>query len=197
MADIKVSEMSLAESIQPDDLFMIVGGSNKRITASNVLKQCVVVSSSEPQNYNRKSIWFQQGKNKFNKNDNIVNGYYISGDGSIVSSVGSWYQNSYIDVSPSMEYTISSNLSIFRIAFYDVNFNFLSRIAQEKNEITFSTPANCYYVRISGIDGQLDTVQLEYGAKSSYEAYIYPCIYVLNDNNIYEQFMRKNLQLKN
>lgn len=140
-------------------------------------------------------VWFRKGKNLFNKNVSIITGYYLDNKGSLVSKEGSWYQNVFIEVNSKTQYTISSTVAVLRICFYDKDRKFISRVATENTSVTFSTPENCKYVRLSGenADTQVQSLQLEQGSKAtSYEAYIEPKIYVRNSNGVYEEFAKKS-----
>ena len=195
MANIKVSEMPETTAANIDDLIMIIqGGGNKKITEKNLLGDSIVVSPTEPVGNNRRKVWFRKGKNLFNKNVPIITGYYLDNKGSLVPNEGSWYQNVFIEVNSKTQYTISSTVAILRICFYDKDRKFISRVATENTSITFSTPENCKYVRLSGqnADTQVQSLQLEQGSKAtSYEAYIEPQIFIKNSNDVYEEFIKK------
>lgn len=141
-------------------------------------------------------MWFRKGKNLFNKNVPIITGYYLNNNGILVPNEGSWYQNVFIEVNSKTQYTISSTVAILRICFYDKDRKFISRVATENTSITFSTPENCKYVRLSGqnADTQVQSLQLEQGSKAtSYEAYIEPQIFIKNSNDVYEEFITNNV----
>lgn len=140
-------------------------------------------------------MWFRKGKNLFNKNVPIITGYYLDNNGSLVLNEGSWYQSVFIEVNSKTQYTISSTVAILRICFYDKDRKFISRVVTENTSVTFSTPENCKYVRLSGqnADTQVKSLQLEQGSKATtYEAYIEPQIFVRNSNGVYEEFTKKS-----
>lgn len=153
----------------------------------------IFVGTEEPTTGEK--VWFRKGKNLFNKNVSIITGYYIDNNGSLVSAEGSWYQNVVIEVNSKTQYTISSTAAVLRICFYDKDRKFISREATANTSVTFSTPENCKYVRLSGdnADTQAQSLQLEQGSKAtSYEAYIEPQIFVRNSNGVYEEFIKKH-----
>lgn len=154
----------------------------------------VIVSPTEPQGKNRKKVWMQKGKNLFNKDDAIIDGYYIDNSGNLISASNSWYQNAFIKVKSNTQYTMSSGHEILRVCFYDNNKNYISRNTTEKTSLTFLTPSNCEYVKLSGDTSsiQILDLQLEQGPnKTYYEAYIEPKIYIKNINDVYEEFINK------
>ena len=155
----------------------------------------VIVRPTEPTGKNRKKVWMQKGKNLFNKDDAIIDGYYIDNSGNLISASNSWYQNAFIKVKSNTQYTMSSGHGILRVCFYDNNKNYISRNTTEKTSLTFLTPSNCEYVKLSGDTSsiQILDLQLEQGPnKTYYEAYIEPKIYIKNINDVYEEFTEKN-----
>lgn len=121
MANIKVSEMPETTAANIDDLIMIIqGGGNKKITEKNLLGDRVVVSPTEPTGDNRKKVWMQKGKNKFNPNDKTK------------------------------------------------------------------------YIRVCFNDGTATDIQLEQGTTATtYEPYVEDKIYIKNNNDVYEEFIKK------
>ena len=163
------------------------------VEGSTLGKAEIFVGAEEPTAGEK--VWFRKGKNLFNKNVSIITGYYLDNKGSLVSKEGSWYQNVFIEVNSKTQYTISSTVAVLRICFYDKDRKFISRVATENTSVTFSTPENCKYVRLSGenADTQVQSLQLEQGSKAtSYEDYIEPKIYVRNSNGVYEEFTKKS-----
>lgn len=164
--------------------------------SAGLSKAEVYVGAEEPTTGEK--VWFRKGKNLFNKNVSIITGYYLDNKGSLVSNEDSWYQNVFIEVNSKTQYTISSTVAVLRICFYDKDRKFISRVVTENTSVTFSTPENCKYVRLSGdfgdnADTQVQSLQLEQGSKAtSYEAYIEPKIYVRNSNGVYEEFAKKS-----
>ena len=109
-----------------------------------------------------------QGKNLFDKSSNIVLNKYIGEDGTISgNSPRNWYQEDYIEVSNSTDYIISTTSSNYvRVAFYDDNKNFISRIVANGG-IQISTTSSTKYLRLSGYDNLNDNIQLEQGSTAT------------------------------
>lgn len=200
MADIKVSEMPETTSANIDDLIMIIqGGGNKKITEKNLLGDRVVVSPTEPTGDNRKKVWFQKGKNLFNIND-IVTSVYIETNGLIgnssVSNTSGFIKVSKGNLTLSYEYTTLLNVGTRAYVFYDNNKSVLSGGTYlNSNKITKLSCPQDGYVRFS-YDKNVNNIQLEYGDnKTAYEAYIEPKIFIKDDNNIYEEFIKKQEEI--
>lgn len=200
MADIKVTEMPQATNISPDDLVMVVqGGVNKKIENSTLLGDSIIVSASEPTDNNRKKVWFQEGKNLFNKND-ITTSYYIDPDGqmgnSSVSNTSGFIKVSKGNLTLSYEYTTLLNVGNRGYVFYDNNKSVLSGGTYlNSDKITKLSCPQDGYVRFS-YDKNVNNIQLEYGnTKTTYEAYIEPKIFIKDDNNIYEEFTKKQEEI--
>ena len=109
-----------------------------------------------------------QGKNLFDKSSNIVLNKYMGEDGTISgNSPRNWYQEDYIEVSNSTDYIISTTSSNYvRVAFYDDNKNFISRIVANGG-IQISTTSSTKYLRLSGYDNLNDNIQLEQGSTAT------------------------------
>lgn len=200
MANIKVSEMPETTSANIDDLIMIIqGGGNKKITEKNLLGDRVVVSPTEPIGDNRKKVWFQKGKNLFNIND-IVTSAYIETNGlignSAVSNISGFIKVSKGNLTLSYEYTTLLNVGTRAYVFYDNNKSVLSGGTYlNSNKITKLSCPQDGYVRFS-YDKNVNNIQLEYGDdETAYEAYIEPKIFIKDDNNIYEEFIKKQEEI--
>ena len=112
------------------------------------------------------------GKNLFDKTSNIVLNKYIGGDGTIQNEALNWYQEDYIEVKPSTNYIMSSNSSqTVRIALYDENKTFISRVYSTGN-IQATTTATTKYIRLSGYNNINDNIMLNEGTTDlPYEPY--------------------------
>ena len=112
------------------------------------------------------------GKNLFDKTSNIVLNKYIGGDGTIQNEALNWYQEDYIEVKPSTNYIMSSNSSqTVRIALYDENKTFISRVYSTGN-IQATTTATTKYIRLSGYNNINDNIMLNVGTTAlPYEPY--------------------------
>ena len=98
---------------------------------------------------------------------------YLNNLGETVSNDGQNYSN-YITVYSNKTYTMHSNnpLGIVpAVCFYDEEKNFISGISYNNvYSISFTTPANCSYIRMSVSTVNLDNVQLERGdTQTEYE----------------------------
>lgn len=190
MANIKVSEMPETTAANIDDLIMIIqGGGNKKITEKNLLGDRVVVSPTEPTGNNRKKIWFQKGKNLFNKN-NIQSGSELLSTTLYAQPNSDYYISDYIEITPGQTYYLSGNKTGGTTnIFYNENKVPMSSYAATTG--TIPIPDSATYIRFNGRLNELDNnIQLEQGSKATtYEAYIRPTIYILNDNNVYEKII--------
>lgn len=136
--------------------------------------------------------------NLFDKDDSIINGYYIDNTGNLIQANNSWYQNAFIKVNSNMQYTISSKIAVLRVCFYDSNKQFISRATTEENNLTFTTPNNCEHIKISGnnVAEQIAELKLEKGKVATpYSKYGQGCVKVTkcNKNIFKETYNRKDL----
>lgn len=120
------------------------------------------------------------GKNLFDK-DNVRNGYRLGADGTYYAESG-YSASGIINVVPNTNYYRNKPINIMApICTYDKNQNFIARITSGN---TFTTPSNCYYVRIAVLNSDLDTCQLEKGTTStSYKPYQHQSIPLPLNNN--------------
>lgn len=88
-------------------------------------------------------------ENLFNKNTLTKSSYIINGVVKPSSSTASY--SDYISVKPSSLIWCTHVLDTDGGAFYDRNFNFLSKITRRssENENVISIPENCYYIRLN------------------------------------------------
>jgi hypothetical protein len=111
------------------------------------------------------TTFFKTGKNLFNKNT-ATSGRYVDASNGNLSGNGSYYASDYIKVDPNTAYYLQKNTG--HNAFYDSAKTYISGFATA----TFTTPANCSYVRVSVLTADLNTMQLELGSvATSYEVY--------------------------
>lgn len=149
----------------------------------------VVVSATEPTGNNREKVWIQKSKN-------IFDGQLETGN---INSSGSNYDDStvvrsknFINVEPSQDYMISNNgVAInVNVVQYDKNYTFISKINVNATEIT--TSATTKFIKFIYAVQSEYKIQIEQGSiATSYEEYVEPKIYVLNNNGIYEEFISK------
>lgn len=156
-----------------------------------MLGDSIVVSATEPTGNNRKKVWFQKGKNLFNKND-VVYGYELNGgDGSATKNELDFVSD-YIKVYPGQTLYKSGAIAGISNCFYDENKKFISTVRLISGVISVPTTNSISYMRINGLLTDLDSIQITSGdTQLAYEAYIEPKIFILNNNNIYEEFTKK------
>lgn len=144
----------------------------------------VKVSTTEP--ITGEKIWIKKGKNILNK-DTMIDGYRFGSDGLLFSD-SSYSASDFIKVLPNTTYTCNWTLETREcVCYYDKNGEFILR---NVSDATFTTPANCKYVRISRLTTQKDTAQVELGTTSTtYESFIEDKIFIKNDNGVYEEFI--------
>lgn len=175
-----------------------VNNSEPDLTAENLnkLQQDIgtVVSPTEPQGNERLKVWIQKGKNLFNKN-NILSGYLLSEDGAITQNATYFVSAEYIPVLAETDIVVSSAITdIYRIAEYDNNKNLIKRTFNDNPSTRYKikTTSTTAYIKISCTLAQVDNIQVEQNSEATkYEAYIEPKIYVLNNNDVYEEFKKE------
>ena len=175
-----------------------VNNSEPDLTAENLnkLQQDIgtVVSPTEPQGNERLKVWIQKGKNLFNKN-NILSGYLLSEDGAITQNATYFVSAEYIPVLAETDIVVSSAITdIYRIAEYDNNKNLIKRTFNDNPSTRYKikTTSTTAYIKISCTLAQVDNIQVEQNSEATkYEAYIEPKIYVLNNNDVYEEFIKR------
>lgn len=162
----------------------------------------VIVSATEPTGADRERVWLQT--NIVNMlNEKVINAT-INGDGSLLED-NTRLCFDYIQVTPSSNITFSVNTrsDVLGIAFYDDEKEFISRAYLNMNtSVTGTVPSTAKYARpfvqVSMYDPEIELdvnsiseyeMQLEDGEeRTTYEALVENKIYVLNDNDIYEEF---------
>lgn len=175
-----------------------VNNSEPDLTAENLNKMQqdigTVVSPIEPQGNERLKVWIQKGKNLFNKN-NILSGYLLSEDGAITQNATYFVSAEYIPVLAETDIVVSSAITdIYRIAEYDNNKNLIKRTFNDNPSTRYKikTTSTTAYIKISCTLAQVDNIQVEQNSEATkYEAYIEPKIYVLNNSNVYEEFIKR------
>ena len=106
------------------------------------------------------------GKNLFNKDD-VVNGVVLV-DGSISTAYGDNKTSNLIPVTPSTTYRVSGRTAWGVEGTYTQDKTWISRLSGD----TFTTQADCYWVRITCPTADLNNIQLEQGSTATaYEPY--------------------------
>lgn len=183
-----------------------------------MLNSGVVVSPTEPTGNDRKKVWIQKGKNSFNVNvaqNNIgvnatFNGSKLSLNGTSTKE-GDIVANTFLGKFKKGTYKVSfekesgnqtTNGGAYTIYLKKpdgthMTFLELSVVQRDDKTITLNEDTDVYlsiYANKAGIVLSEMTFhfQLEQGSVATdYEAYIEPKIYVLNDNDTYEEFAKK------
>lgn len=209
---IRISDLPQATQINNNDIIPIVQeGETKQVNANQILnipditQHTLVVSPTEPVT-DRKKVWLQSNvKNMLNKR--IINAN-VKSDGTFVEE-NTRLIFDYIEVKPNLTLTFSLNITsgFLGIAFYDENKTFISRAYDNmKTSITATVPSTAKYVRpfiqING-DTVLDEnsinayeMQLENGElRTTYEAVVEDKTFILNDNDIYEEYVPKSEEI--
>lgn len=176
-----------------------VNNSEPDLTAENLNKMQqdigTVVSPIEPQGNERLKVWVQKGKNLFD--GNYKSGYgYDNSTGNVIT-LSTVYSNQSIITVPygATKLILSKNGEgkNTRFFFYDKNKTFLSSIVNNDGAVTI--PENARYfnfqVGMNTVNNDFTKIQVETENLTSYEAYIEPKIYVLNNNNVYEEFKKE------
>jgi hypothetical protein len=114
---------------------------------------------------------YAPGKNLFNK-DAVTNDYYVSQTTGLLASNTAYAASDWITVDANTQY---SRTYSHQMAFYDSSKNYISGVSPlfpSEQPSTFTTPANCKYIRLTVNKNALSTMQIEKGASStSYESY--------------------------
>lgn len=195
-------------------MIKFVNNSEPDITDENLNKMQqdigTVVSATEPQGDERLKVWIQKGKNWFNKNDlKITNAWQVTytidenKDINIkVSQTGGvcfvGTNNTYLKAGTyTFSATTTGQLSEIRVYNAKDNSQILTN-SSNSFTLTLEEDAMIYfqfYVFSTSLSNSLKVseIQIEQGTgKTSYEAYIEPKIYVLNNNGVYEEFVKEN-----
>ena len=185
--EIKVSELDSVSEIRDTDQIMIVqGGANKKISGSYINEHGVTVSSITPDTSQR--VWFKQSKNLFSSTLEL--GTY-SNEGVKSTSTTNYRNATPIQVQPNTTYTFSINgvSQKYGIYYYNNTNTFIN--SEGLTTGTFTTPANCYYINFRCFNADFTSdyanlkIQLEQGSTAtSYVDYITPQI-IVNNREIY------------
>lgn len=173
-----------------------------------ILEDGIVVSPTEPTT-NRRKVWMQKGKNLFNKNDYDLFKGYINGETKTI--VANTNANSiYIKVKPNTTYTISRKVFNAGESFAvgtlknrpsagDIAIKYATYSSQSSATVTTGNDEKYLLIYLMWESNAtvtlkeiLDNIQIEQNSVATkYESYINPTIYVKNNNDIYEEFIKK------
>ncbi len=167
-------------------------------------RQNVIVSTVEPSGADRQKVWLQDKENMFDKNNANIIVAFVDGAGNVNFTDVTTRKSLYIMCKPQTSYTISKIASsCFRIGSCNniptvnnrklINYNTLDGGANITN-VSFNTGENANYLVITYYDSETDTLTeqeiidtIKISDDSKEEK-----IHILNDNNIYEEFMKKD-----
>ena len=147
---------------------------DKPYSADYLNDKLVSVGTTAPTDGRR--VWFEKGKNLFNK-DTITNGYRLDESG-IPSSASNEFISDFISVKPSTQYVrnYGGTSPYTRTCFYDSSKTFISKDDEHQ---TFTTPNNARFLRFSEYTTNLNEMQVEEGSTATtYEPYVEPSINV-------------------
>ena len=183
-------------------LFEDLPSTNGPITAENlnqIQDNLVVVSGTEPTGNNREKVWIKKGKNLLNPQKYIYQ-RYIYADKTTLDGYENGLATDWIEVMPNTTYTLSGgNRCRYQLKSAEEVITFGGGDATT-GKITFTTLADTKYVRFAVYDyynasityPSLPNVQLEQNSTATaYEKYVEPKIYVKNDNDVYEEFIKR------
>lgn len=122
-------------------------------------------------------------KNLFDKTATTAANYvnYLNGS---LAALADTLASDYIPVLPNTAYAKTTNQ---QMAFYNASKTYISGLA---NPYTFTTPANCYFIRITVPSGKLNSEQVELGSISTdYAKYGS----VLKDDNVPSEFVTERM----
>lgn len=155
----------------------------------------LIVSAVEPSGANRKKVWLQKGKNKFNPNDKTKG--YLNTNGNFTSATD-WTCSGFIEIN-SDKYILSANTTATRVIWceYDSSMNIIGT----RHEVVYGNPiaivsTNTKYIKVCFNDGTATDIQLEQGTTATiYEAYVEDKFFIKNASGNYEEFMKKEGQI--
>lgn len=184
---------------------------NNDMASNNVeyIASDIIVSPTEPET-DRRKVWLQKGKNLFNnENLNVISAwqanYSIDENKKITANCTGTSGVSYVKINSVFlkkgTYSFSANttgqLQLVRIYKEDV---LLETITGNTGTFTLEEDGNVFlqfYIWVSATGSiTVQDIQIERGTEATaYEEYIDNAIYVKNDNDVYEKFMKKDEEL--
>ncbi len=155
----------------------------------------VIVSATEPTGANREKLWLQHKNILFQNSDEWQQGTISSESGTIVDSTTRIRTSNFIEVESNTEhiFTINNNNCKFLIFEYTSDETFIKStdwITSAKYKYITSETGHKIKIIISHTDNstietsEISTIKLNLSNTQSK-------IYVLNDNNVYEEFIQK------
>ena len=197
LSEVEGNEVYIGQSEEAPSSAKIIVEEKDLKESSTLSKSEVYIGADEPSCGEK--VWFRKGKNLFN--GILSKGGINSVDGTNNDSLSSIRSN-YIKVNGNTIYTLSSvdNYNNY-IIFYNKNYEYISYYGKENSINTFTTPANCSYIRFVtysslNVTDITSKFQLDQNSKvREYEDYIEPQIYVRNSNGVYEEFIKMHEEI--
>lgn len=158
----------------------------------------VIVSATEPTGANREKVWLQKSENMCNPNNKYIGAIATAEIGNMITygtSEKTYTLKKCCKVQKGKAYAISwkpntiNTIGSRIIAVVNDNdiTQYSTSYTNDSNSFIF-TPTASGYLSIS-LDANATEVQVEGENATTYEPYVEPKMYVLNDNNVYEEFV--------
>lgn len=173
-----VSEKYKVTAGDMNEIKSVVNTNVELVDEINKPENWVSVGTTAPTDGRR--VWFEKGKNLFNK-DTITNGYRLDESGIPSSSASNEFTSDFISVKPSTQYVrnYGGTSPYTRTCFYDSSKTLISKDDEHQ---TFTTPSNARFLRFSEYTINLNEMQVEEGSTATtYEPYVEPSINVDED----------------
>lgn len=100
-----------------------------------------------------------KSKNLFIKDTATPSAYINYSTGQMLSSTSNYYASEYIEIIPNETYALSGYTQTQQLAFYDINKNYISGIAEYSSTLT--APSNAKFMRITVRKEGIETFQFE------------------------------------
>lgn len=151
-------------------------------------RENVIVSAVEPTGANREKVWIQHSNNIVDKSLAIDNRYvWFNNNEEAISSNNNYWSTGRLQVKPNTTYYFNKNINY--IVYYN---NSGTAVRMETDKSSFITGSNEYYVQLSFAKSKVEynsNIMISTIENASYEPYVEPKMYCLNDNNVYEEFI--------
>jgi len=126
------------------------------------------------------------GKNLFDKRT-VTTGYFVSSaDAGTLLANGTYSASNWIPVASSTVYCQTQSV---QMSFFDRNLKFISALSPTSSAttaMTFTTPSNCAFIRITVFNTNLNTEQVELGSiNTSYVAYDTSVVRILSNKSLF------------
>lgn len=157
---------------------------------TNIEQEGIIVSPTEPVT-NRRKVWMQKGKNLFDEsNYNYINAN-LDVNGLIIAGAVN-YKLIYVEVESNTKYKISCDVEKSLVMNTtnetpQVGMQGTARIVVTAKEYYITTNSNAKYLCLRADTNNAAQNYLNINLKIQKEEKIY----ILNDNNVYEEFMKK------